>query len=49
MADREPQKFVRNPRHRDTDLEKIANNTPNSDQFNGIEEEVKQEEKQNAE
>ena len=44
MADREPQKFFRNPRHRDMDLEEIANNTPNSDQFDVVEEEINEEE-----
>ena len=44
MADREPQKFFRNPRHRDMDLEKIANNTPNSNQFDVVKEELKEKE-----
>ena len=44
MADREPQKFFRNPRHRVMDLKEIANNTPNSDQFDVVEEEINEEE-----
>ena len=44
MADRKPQKFFRNPRHIDMDLEEIANNTPNSDQFDVVKEELKEKE-----
>ena len=44
MADRKPQKFFRNPRHRVMDLKEIANNTPNSNQFDVVKEELKEKE-----